>query len=58
MTLKIDMMADGKYICNWCNKSFNIKDAWNKKGNQCFCSRECVIEYSIIYDYEANREGG
>ena len=55
--LKINLGTDGKYVCNWCNKPFDIKDAWNKKGNQYFCSRDCVLNYSELDNNEKIREG-
>ena len=55
--VKINLMTDSTYECNFCGIYFNIKDAWKKKGNQYFCSQKCVLDYSELNDQEKIREG-
>jgi hypothetical protein len=34
-----------KYVCNWCGKVYDIRDATLAKGNHFMCSMQCVLEY-------------
>lgn len=57
--LEVKQIHDGIFKCNWCNKAFNIKDALVHKGNQYFCSIECILKYSELWDHnERIRKGG
>lgn len=53
--LQVTRINDTLYKCNWCGCSYDIDDAYYKRGNTFFCSKECVLAYDKYILEEQNQ---
>ena len=43
--LNVNKLDTETYVCNYCGKTYNIRDAIIDKGNIFLCSMKCVLDY-------------